>query len=127
MAAATRSVLAFRPDLPGAARLCQQVSLVDSAVLPAGSGAAGRSDSGAAVPPGKRPLVVEPESRALGLPDDLLRLGRRGFVEQLPAGNHADSAPTTKVDYARHRAGHHALHAVLRTAVSVWSDAFPRH
>src|SRR5258708_24807150 len=48
-------------------------------------------------------------------------------MAQLPPGHHSDSAAATQVDYARHHPRHNAVHALLRSAVSVRSDAFTHH
>ena len=48
-------------------------------------------------------------------------------MDQLPSGHDSDPAAAAQVDYARHHPGHHALHALLCSAVSRRSDAFDHH
>jgi two-component system, NtrC family, sensor kinase len=78
--------LHFVLTFPGTSGVCGKASLVGSAALLAGYGAAGRTDSGDSVPQSQQFPALQSEPGALGVSDDLLFLGSGGAVEQLPAG-----------------------------------------
>src|SRR6266436_6933891 len=66
---------------------------------------------------------MELGSPALGILHSAVRGGGRGIGRQLPAREHSHPPPAAEVDHARHDSRDYALHAALRSAVSVWRDA----
>src|SRR5208337_33735 len=127
MAAAAGALSALCIDLPRTAGVRQQAPLVDSAAVPAGNGIARNPDPRFRILESQRRAALQSEPGALGLSDDLLRLGSGRSAKQLPAGYDSDSAAATQVDYARHHPCHNAVHALLCAAVPVRSDAFAHH